>query len=102
MTIHRKKPAEPEPVPPTATPFIPQLRPSEEDRLELREPYDLPVPEYPDRCWLPRRPEYVVVVDQLRGRWPDQPLSLAEALETRPTRTRDPEPDPEADLEAEP
>lgn len=97
MTSHGNKPVEPEPVRPTATPLIPQLRPSEEDRLEQREPHDLPVPEYPDRRWLPRRPEYVVVVDQLRGRWPDQPLSLAEALEIRPTSTRDPEPDPEAE-----
>ena len=97
MTSHRNKPAEQEPVPPDATPSIPQLQPSDEDRLEQREPCDLPVPEYPDRRWLPRRPAYVVVVDQLRGRWPDQPLSLAEALEIRPTRTRDPQPDPEAE-----
>ena len=63
--------------------------------LELRDPYDLPVPEYPDR-WLPGRPEHVIVVDQLRGLQPDQPPSLAELLETG--RTRQPEPD----LEAEP
>ena len=77
--------------------FIPHPQPSEEDLLELREPYDLPVPEYPDPCWLPRRPEFVAVVDPLPGRRPDQSL-LAEIAESTPIRTRDREPD----LEAEP
>jgi hypothetical protein len=40
----------------------------------------------------------VIVIAQLRGRWPDQPLSLDEILESRLACTRDPEPD----LEAEP
>ena len=44
------------------------------------------------------RPEYVIVVDQLRDWQPGQPPSLAELLETGPARTREPEPD----LEAEP
>ena len=43
-------------------------------------------------------PKYVIVVDQLRDWQPGQPPSLAELLETRPARTREPEPD----LEAEP
>ena len=60
---------------------------------ETREPYDLP---FPDDRWPPGRPEYVIVVDQLRGWQPGQPPSLAELLETG--RTREPEPD----LEAEP
>jgi hypothetical protein len=60
---------------------------------EIDDPYDLP---FPDR-W-PHRPEYVIVVDQLRGWQPVQPPSLAELLEIRPARTREPEPD----LEAEP
>ena len=46
----------------------------------------------------PGRPEYVIVVDQLRDWQPGQPPSLAELLETGPARTREPEPD----LEAEP
>ena len=61
---------------------------------ETAEPYDLP---FPDR-WPPGRPEYVTVVDQLRDQRPGQPPSLAELLEAGPTRTREPEPD----LEAEP
>ena len=39
----------------------------------------------------------MIVVDQLRD-WPGQPPSLAELLEAGPARTREPEPD----LEAEP
>ena len=60
---------------------------------ETAEPYDLPFPDH----W-PDRPKYVVVVDQLRDRRPGQPPSLAELLEAGPARTREPEPD----LEAEP
>ena len=53
----------------------------------------------PDSCrGPPGRPGYVIVVDQLDDWPPDQPPSLAELLETRPARTREPEPD----LEAEP
>ena len=59
---------------------------------ETAEPYDLPFPDH----WPPHRPAYVIVVDQLRGWLPGQSPSLAELLET--TRTRQPEPD----LEAEP
>ena len=40
----------------------------------------------------------LLIVDQLRGWQPGQPPSLAELLETGRTRTRQPEPD----LEAEP
>ena len=93
VTTPRKEPGNPR----TPRPYIPHPRPSEEDLLELREPYDLPMPEYPDR-WLPRPPRFVIVVNQLRGLWPDQPRSLAEILESEPARGRDPEPD----LEAEP
>jgi hypothetical protein len=95
VTTSRKEPGEPRNSRPAATPFIPQPRLSEEDLLELREPYDLPGPEYPDR-WLPGPPRFVIVIAQLRGLQPDQPPSLAELLETG--RARDPEPD----LEAEP
>jgi hypothetical protein len=77
-----------------ATPCIPGPRAANRDRPETAEPYDLPFPDH----WPPGRPEYVIVVDQLRDWNPAQPPSLAELLETRPTRTRDPEPD----LEAEP
>jgi hypothetical protein len=64
------------------------------DMREVTDPYDLP---FPDR-WPPGRPQYVIVVDQLRDWQPGKPPSLAELLETRPARTREPEPD----LEAEP
>ena len=60
---------------------------------ETAESYDLP---FPDQ-W-PCRPEYVIVVDQLRDWRPDLPPSLAELLEPETARTREPEPD----LEAEP
>ena len=61
---------------------------------ETADPYDLPFPDH----WPPRRPKYVIVVDQLRDWRPDLPPSLAELLEAGPARTREPEPD----LEAEP
>ena len=66
-------------------------RPGEE-MPEIRDPYDLPFPDH----WPPGRPEYVIVVDQLRDWYPGQRPSLAELLESG--RTREPEPD----LEAEP
>ena len=72
----------------------PDSRSGDKDSAELEEPYDLPFPDH----WQPGRPEYVIVVDQLRGWQPGQPPSLAELLETRPARTRELEPD----LEAEP
>jgi hypothetical protein len=61
---------------------------------ETADPYDLPFPDH----WPPHRPTYVIVVDQLRDWRPGQPPSLAELLEAGPARTREPEPD----LEAEP
>ncbi len=76
-----------------ATPPIPGPQPGEKDLPETAEPYD---PPFPGDCWLPHHPEYVIVVDQLRGWQPGGPPSLAELLETG--RTREPEPD----LEAEP
>jgi hypothetical protein len=76
---------------------VPDPRPGEQDMREMKDPYDLPFPDPPDR-WPPGRPRYVIVVDQLRDWQPGQPPSLAELLETRPARTREPEPD----LEAEP
>jgi hypothetical protein len=76
-------------------PIVPAQRPGVEDLREMQDPYDLPFPDYSDH-WPPRLPEYAIVVDQLRGWQPDAPPSLAELLETG--RTRQPEPD----LEAEP
>jgi len=46
---------------------------------ETTEPYDLPFPDH----WPPGRPEYVIVVDQLRDWRPGQPPSLAELLEAK-------------------
>ena len=93
MTPGRRKPAEPANHP-AATPRIPGPRPGERDMAETAEPYDLPFPDHRP----PRRPAYVIVVDQLRGWRPDLPPSLAELLEAGPARSREPEPD----LEAEP
>ena len=78
---------------PAPTPLIPDPRPGDKERPETSEPYDLP---FPDDRWPQGRPEYVIVVDQLRGWQPGGPPSLAEVLQ--PGRTREPEPD----LEAEP
>lgn len=84
-----------------AEPFVPPMRLSEEDLLELREPdYDLGEPEYPEH-WLPGppgRPVSWIVIAELPGLRPDQPSILDKFLGTSPTRNRDPEPD----LEAEP
>jgi hypothetical protein len=92
VTPSRRKPDRPAHRP-AATPLIPAPRPGERDMPETAEPCDLP---FSDQ-W-PHRPAYVIVVDQLRGWRPGQPPSLAELLEAGPARTREPEPD----LEAEP
>ncbi len=94
MTAPRHRPAEPGTGRLDAAPLVPDPRPGEQDLREVREPYDLPFPGH----WPPGRPEYVVVVDQLRDWQPGRPPSLAQHLETGPTRTRESEPD----LEAEP
>jgi hypothetical protein len=85
-------PREPGPRRQANRPPVPGRRPVDRDMREMTDPYDLP---FPDR-WPPGRPQYVIVVDQLRDWQPGQPPSLAELLETG--RTRQPEPD----LEAEP
>ena len=96
MTIHGTTPGEPGTRGQADGPLVPAQRPAEEDLREIQDPYDLPFPDYSDR-WPPGRPpEYAIVVDQLRGWQPGEPPSLAELLETG--RTREPEPD----LEAEP
>ena len=75
--------------------LVPDPRSGDPDMREMKDPYDLPFPDLPDRR-PSGRPGYVIVVDQLRDWQPGQPPSLAELLETG--RTREPEPD----LEAEP
>jgi hypothetical protein len=70
-------------------------RTGEKDQAELSDPYDLP---YSEDQGLPSRPSYLIVVDQLRDWQPARSPSLAELLETRAARTREPEPE----LEAEP
>ena len=62
MTPRRQRPAGPRR--PDTTPQIPGPRPGDKDQAETAEPYDLP---FPDDYRPPRRPEYVIVVDQLRG-----------------------------------
>ena len=92
MTNHGRTPREPGPRRRADRRLVPDPRRGDKDMREMTDPCDLP---FPDR-W-PHRPKYVIVVDQLRG-WPGQPPSLAELLEAGPARTREPEPD----LEAEP
>jgi hypothetical protein len=94
VTTPHRTPAEPEPHRRGASPLVPYPRSRDKDPAEIEEPYDLP---FPDR-WPPGRPEYVIVVDQFRDWQPGRPPSLAELLETRPARIREPEPG----LEAEP
>ena len=93
MTKPGRTPGEPGPRRQADRPLVPAPRQGDKDMREIEDPYELP---FPDR-W-PHRPKYVIVVDQLRDWQPGQPPSLAELLEARPTRTREPEPD----LEAEP
>jgi hypothetical protein len=87
VTTPRKTPAGP-------GPYIPHPRSGDKNQPEIEEPYDLPFP----GPLAASRPEYVIVVDQLRDWQPGLPRSLAELLKTRPVSGRDPEPD----LEAEP
>ncbi len=79
---------------------VPRPRTRERDLAEVWEPggFDPGELPFPDDRWPRGRPDYVIVVDQLRGWQPGRPPSLAELLETGRTRGRDPEPD----LEAEP
>ena len=95
MALHGKTPDEPGTRRQADRPRVPDQRTEDKDLRELQDPYDLPFPDVSDR-WPPGRPEYAIVVDQLRGWQPSGPASLAELLETG--RTRQPEPD----LEAEP
>ncbi len=95
MTAPRRRPAGPRTRRQAATPPIPDPRMGEIDLSEMNEPDDLP---FPDDRWPKGRLEYVIVIAQLRGWQPGGPPSLAEALETGKARTREPEPD----LEAEP
>ena len=94
MTTHGNAPDEPGTRRPADDALVPAQRPGDKDMRELQDPSDLPFPDYSDRR-PPRRPEYVIVVDQLRGWQPDGPLSLAELLEIG--RGREPEPDREAE-----
>ena len=94
MTNPGKTPNEPRSRRQADGPHVPAQRPGDTDLREMQDPYD-PFPDYSDR-WPPGRPEYAIVVDQLRGWRPGQPPSLAELLEAGPARA------PEPDLEAEP
>ena len=97
MTTTSRAPDDPGPRRQADGPLVPDPRPGDRDRREIKDPYDLPFPDHSDR-WPEGRPKYVIVVDQLRDWQPGQPPSLAELLEIGPARTREPEPD----LEAEP
>ena len=80
MILPRRTPAEPGTRQHTP-PLIPDPGAGEKNPSETAEPYDLPFPDH----W-PHRPEYVIVVDQLRDWQPGLPPSLAELLETGPRR----------------
>jgi hypothetical protein len=97
VTTTSRAPDEPRPRRQAGGRLVPDPRPGDRDMREIKDPYDLPFPDLPDRR-APGRPMYVIVVDQLRDRQPGQPPSLAELLETRAACTHEPEPD----LEAEP
>jgi len=92
MTTPRSRPSRPGIRHDTPAPLVPAPRPGGKDPAETSEPYDLP---FPDDACPPGRPEYVIVVDQLRGWQPAQPPSLTELLETGPAHDRDPEPEAE-------
>ena len=65
VTIPGRTPDEPGTRRQADGPLVPAQRPADKDMREMHDPYDLPFPDYSDR-WPPRRPEYVIVVDQLR------------------------------------
>jgi hypothetical protein len=98
VTLPGKTPGEPESRRQADAPRVPAQRLAEENRRELQDdPHDL-YDLFPDEYlpWLISRADYHIVVAQVPGWNPGGPPSLAEALETG--RTREPEPD----LEAEP
>ena len=119
VTIPGKTPDEPGTRRQADGPHVPAPRLAEDDWHELQDdPHDLPSPDdyenwrelqddpydpygdlFPDEYlpWLIGRAEYHIVVDQRRDWQPGGPPSLAELLENL-ARTREPEPD----LEAEP
>ena len=94
MTQPGKPPDEPGAHRQAGGPRVPAQRPAEEDLRELHDPYDLPIPDYSDFL-PPRLPANAILIDQRRGWQPGAPPSLAELLES--IRTREPEPDPEAE-----
>ena len=73
----------------------PDWRAGDIDLSEMDEPYDLFLP---DDMWPEGRPTYVVVIAQSRTLHPGHPPSLDDILRNGRGRTREPEPD----LEAEP
>ena len=100
MTLPGKTPEEPGNRRQADGPQVLPERTKDEDMRELQDdphdPYDLLFPdEY--EPWRVGRAEYVIVVDQRRDWQHGGPPSLAELLENL-ARTREPEPD----LEAEP
>ena len=116
MTIPGKTPDEPGTRRQADVPHVPAPRLPEDDRRELHDdPYDLPSPDDyenwrelhddpydlpgPDdyEPWHKHGPKFHIVVDQRRDWQHGGPPSLAELLENL-ARTREPEPD----LEAEP
>ena len=103
MTLHGKTPDEPGSRRQANAPHVPAQQSAEENQRLAQEnwrelhgdPYYLLPDEY--LPWLIGRAKYHIVVDQRRDWQSDGPPSLAELLENL-ARTREPEPD----LEAEP
>ena len=98
MTTSHRRQAEPDPGHRDAGPAAPDLQPPEGDLHELRDHSGAPFPGRDARRPL-RRPEYAIVVDQVRGT--GAPPSLAELLENL-TAFYAKHPEAEPDLEAEP
>jgi len=115
VTAPRREPAEPDPGRRNPGPLVPGPRPSQENLrepqddlhgfpsldayenwLELQDdPYDSLVPDGYE-AWRKHGPEFYFVVCQAPGWNPGGPPSLDELLENL-ARTRDPEPDREAE-----
>jgi hypothetical protein len=76
-------------------PQVPAQQPEIENLREPEDTYDLPIPDPYCDFVPPRLPPNAIVIDRIRGWQPDAPPSLAELLAS--IRTREPEPDFEAE-----
>jgi hypothetical protein len=82
VTIHSRTPDEPGTRRQADGPLVPAQRPGDKNTREMQDPHDLPFPDFSYR-WPPGRPEYAIVVDQLRGWQPGQPSVTRRATGNR-------------------